>query len=103
MRAGLVTRTTEHRLLPARDPRRITLCDILEAVRAADRDPHHSPAEEWNPLVQQLGDSVEQAIREAVGARTLAELVADDLRLESALRSDEAPAADPSVVTAPRA
>ncbi|HUL83259.1 MAG TPA: YhjD/YihY/BrkB family envelope integrity protein [Gammaproteobacteria bacterium] len=94
MRAGLVTRTTEHRLLPARDPRRITVSDILDAVRATDGDPHHAPAEEWSATVQQIGDSVERAIRDAVGAHTLAELVADDVRAEGAVQR---------VATAPRA
>ena len=99
MRAGLVTRTAEHRLLPARDPRRITVCDILDAVRATDRDPHHAPAEDWNPTVQRLGDAVEHAIRDALGGRTLAELVADDLRLDTAQAHDAAaPAPDARIV-----
>jgi DNA-binding IscR family transcriptional regulator len=95
MRAALVTRTAEHRLMPARDPRRITVCDILEAVRTAERDPHHAPAEDWNATVQQLGDTVERAIREALGTRTLAELVDEDVRVEGALRRAAAPSVVP--------
>jgi len=97
--AALVSRTTEHRLVPARDPRRITVCDILDAVRTGDRDRHHAPAEEWNPTVQQVGDSVERAIHDALGARTLAELVDDDVRLESAQAHDAAQAPGPRVAS----
>jgi membrane protein len=101
MRAGLVTRTAETRLMPARDPRRITICDILDAVRAADRDPQHAPSEDWNASVQQIGDAVEHAIRDALGARTLAELVDEDLRLEAAQALDAAAphAAAPRIVS----
>jgi membrane protein len=103
MRAGLVTRTGEHRLMPARDPRRIAACDILDAVRTAERDPHHSPAQEWNATVQQLGDTIERAIREALGTRTLAELVDEDVRLDAAQEHDAATphSAGPRVVSGP--
>jgi membrane protein len=99
MGAALVTRTAEHRLMPARDPRRITVCDILDAVRTGDRDPHHAPAEDWNATVQQLGDTVERAIRDALGTRTLAELVDEDVRLEAARAHDATPHAGPRIVS----
>jgi membrane protein len=97
MDAALVTRTTEHRLMPARDPRRIAVCDILDAVRTAEHDPQHSPAEDWNATVQRLGDTVEHAIRAALGPRTLAELVDEDLQAEAARDAPEA--ASPRIVS----
>jgi membrane protein len=90
MDAALVTRTAERRLMPARDPRRITVCDILDAVRTAERDPQHAPVEDWNATVRELGDTVERAIRAALGTRTLAELVDEDLRAEGALHGTDA-------------
>jgi membrane protein len=73
MAADLVTQTKEQRLMPARDPRRINACDILDAVRNADRDPHHAPGGDWNATVQELHLRVESAIREALGTRSLAD------------------------------
>ena len=53
MSADLVTQTSEQRLMPARDPHGINACDILDAVRNADRDPHHAPGGDWNATVQE--------------------------------------------------
>jgi membrane protein len=82
--AGLVTKTNEQRLMPARDPRRINACDILDAVRNADRDPHHAPGGDWNETVHELHERVELAIREALGTQSLADMVDQDMRSEAA-------------------
>jgi membrane protein len=80
MDAGLLTRTGEHRLIPARDLRRIGVVAILAAVRSGERDSHHQSDDEWNPIVAAVADDVEGAIRSTVGERTLADLVDADAR-----------------------
>ncbi len=94
MGAGLVTQTKDQRLMPARDPRRINACDILDAVRNADRDPHHAPGGDWNATVQELHLRVESAIREALGTRSLADLVDHDVRTDAAVAPDPASVPD---------
>jgi membrane protein len=80
MDSGLLTRTNENRLIPARDLRRIGVVDILAAVRSSERDSHHQSDDEWNPTVATVADDVENAIRSALGERTLADLVDADAR-----------------------
>jgi membrane protein len=104
MRTDLVTQTKAQRLIPARDPRRVTVCDILDAVRNADRDPHHAPSGDWNATVQELHERVEGAIREALGERSLADIVDQDARADSALAADAAAKPDAAAPPAgPRA
>jgi membrane protein len=78
--SGLLTRTSENRLIPARDLRRISLVEILAAVRSNERDSHHQADDEWNPTVTTVADDVEGAIRSALNERTLADLVDADTR-----------------------
>jgi len=78
--SGILTRTNENRLIPARDLRRISVVDILAAVRSSERDSHHQADDEWNPTVATVADDVEGAIRRALGDRTLADLVDADAR-----------------------
>lgn len=78
--SGLLTRTNENRLIPARDLRRISVVDILAAVRSGERDSHHQVDDEWNPTVAAVAGDVESAIRSAVADRTLADLVDADAR-----------------------
>jgi membrane protein len=80
MAAGLLTRTSENRLIPARDLRRIQVTDVLAAVRSSERDSHHQSDDEWNPTVASVAGEVERAICEALGNRTLADLVDADAR-----------------------
>ncbi len=90
MDAGLLTRTNEQRLIPARDPRSIPVKAILDAVRRAESD-SQSATDDWNPTVASLADDIERAIRDAVGPQSLADLVDADVRREKA----EAAAASP--------
>jgi len=90
MSAKLVTQTSEQRLMPARDPHRINVCEILDAVRNADRDPHHQPGGDWNETVHEISERIESAIRDALGARSLADIVEQDVRAQPA----DTPAAD---------
>jgi membrane protein len=78
--SGLLTRTNEHRLIPARDLRRIGVVEILAAVRRSERDTHHEADDEWNPTVAAIADDLERAIGDALGGRTLADLVDADAR-----------------------
>jgi DNA-binding IscR family transcriptional regulator len=80
MDAGLLTRTNENRLIPARDLRRIGVVDIVAAVRSGERDSHHHGDDEWNPTVAAVADDLENAIRRTLGERTLADLVDADAR-----------------------
>ena len=77
---GLLTRTNENRLIPARDLRRIRVVDILAAVRSSERDSHHHSDDDWNPTVAAVAEDVEGAIRSTLGQRTLADLVDADAR-----------------------
>ncbi len=79
MDAGLLARTSEHRLIPSRDLRRIGVADILAAVRvSSERDSHDQSDDEWNPTVAAVADDVERAIAGALRDRTLADLVDAD-------------------------
>ena len=91
MSASLLTRTAENRLVPAKDPHRIAVCEIVDAVRATDRD--SAPGGEWNETVRALTDTVDSAIRDALGERTLADIVESDLRLEAAADAAATPRA----------
>jgi membrane protein len=80
MAAELLTRTRENRLIPARDLGSIDVAEILAAVRSAERDSHHEFDDEWNSTVASVADELEHAIRDTLGSRTLADLVAADAR-----------------------
>ena len=72
--AGLLEETAEHKLVPAKDLRRITLEEILNVVRSAESsEPDH-----WNPSVRALSEHLNAAIKSAVSQRTLADLVDED-------------------------
>jgi len=86
MDAGLLTRTNEHRLIPAKDPRNIEVNAILCAMRRADVDAHGA-SDDWNPTVGALADGIERAIRDAVGPRSLADLVDADVQRETAAKT----------------
>ncbi|HEX5046544.1 MAG TPA: YhjD/YihY/BrkB family envelope integrity protein [Gammaproteobacteria bacterium] len=98
MHAELLTRTAEHRLLPAKDPRRIAVCDILDAVRGGDRAT--GPGNDWNETVRALSDTVDVAIREALGSRSLADIVDADAYREAAQIATPLPPQPPASVSA---
>ncbi len=83
MDAGLLARTNEQRLIPARDPRSIEVKEIVEAMRRANVD-SHTASDDWNPTVAALADGIERAIRDAVGPQSLADWVDADVRRETA-------------------
>lgn len=77
MEAGLLTRTPENRLIPAKDPRRIAVIDILDTVRSG-RDAEVSDGE-WSPIVASVVSDYEHAMRAAVANKSLADLVGADI------------------------
>jgi membrane protein len=83
---GLLTETTEQRLVPGRDPRRITLLDILAAVRSWSSDKAVDDGRDWDPTVASLAQEIDAAIAAAVADRSLADLVDQDRATENAAR-----------------
>lgn len=79
--AGLLTRTEGHRLIPARDPRRIRVDEIVAAVRGAPIA-RLSP-DPWGEVAGGVAASIEHAVQSAAGERTLADLVDDEARLRA--------------------
>ena len=79
--AGLLTRTTEQRLMPAKDPRRITLLEILKVVRNPSSDTPEAEQGAWNASVEAFAEQLEAAIETAAEGKTLADLV-DTQKLE---------------------
>lgn len=77
--AGLVTESSESRLLPARDPRRIAVVDVVNAVR---RTGGRALRPDWNATVEALAHRVDQAIGAVLAERTLADLVDEDVARE---------------------
>jgi len=76
--AGLLTRTSENRLIPARDLRRIALAEIFDAVRSSEHHSQHEAEHDWNSTVVEITNRVELAIRETLGQHTLEDLVDAD-------------------------
>jgi membrane protein len=72
--AGLLTRSEHDELLPNRDPARITLREILAAVREP-RQPDEVLAVGWPLAVRQVQGRVAAAIDGTLGDETLADLV----------------------------
>ena len=71
---GLLTSTEEESLIPAREMSRMKLNDILAVVRdrgetGSYRDP------KWANEITVLGDELDSAVSDAVGERTLADLL----------------------------
>jgi membrane protein len=76
---GLLTESLEQRLMPARDPRRISLAEVLGAVRSEARDRTRVKGQNWNATVELLTQRVESSIANAFEGKTLADLVDRDL------------------------
>ena len=73
---GLLATTENEDLLPGREVSRINLCDILAVVRIeGETGSYRDPS--WSNAINVLGDQLDDAIREAVGDRTLADLLDD--------------------------
>ncbi len=82
-RAHLLAETTDERLLPARDLRRIGISEILAAVRTPTFERDGGEPQHWNAAVQNVAEQVDAAVAAAVDARTLADLVDDDAEADA--------------------
>jgi DNA-binding IscR family transcriptional regulator len=74
----LLTETTEQRLVPARDPRRIALNDILATVRTKTGQHRIEKSRAWSSTVDAVTQRIEGAISSALEDQTLADLVDRD-------------------------
>ncbi len=72
--AGLITSTEQERLVPAREPARIGLQDILNAVREGGDTGSWRPPE-WTPAIADLGERIDGALEAVVDERTLSDLL----------------------------
>jgi len=76
--ARLLVETTEERLIPAKDLRKISIVEILASVRAAAADGQSAEPDQWNPTVQAIAQQIDAAVYAAVASRSLADLVDED-------------------------
>lgn len=83
----LLAQTSDLRLVPARDPRRISINDVVDAVRR-QRDGHGSESGEWNATVDDLARRIDGAIEDVLLERTLADLVDEDVAREQAMEPE---------------
>lgn len=68
--AGIVTETADERLIPGRALARITVADILDAVRSSGES-----RLDWPAGVEAVSSRIETALASALGGETLADLV----------------------------
>ncbi|HSG63599.1 MAG TPA: YihY/virulence factor BrkB family protein, partial [Gammaproteobacteria bacterium] len=76
--AELIAETTEQRLVPGRDLRRITLAEILDAVRGSMPEALAVPPVSWNATVDAMSTRINESILAALADETLADFVAED-------------------------
>ncbi len=84
---GLLAETVEQRLVPARDPRHISIAEILAAVRKSTSDGAADASQDWSPTVGALTNRIDDAIFAAVGDRTLADLVDEEIAASESERA----------------
>jgi membrane protein len=88
--AGLLDRAMTERLIPGRDPHRIRLAEIIACVRGTGRD-WHQTRESWNAEVDRIADRIDTVIDAELGARTLGELVDENVdAVDEKLATDDA-------------
>lgn len=81
--AGLLSRTTGEELLPQREPTRITLRDIVAAVRDSATPTRQAITDSWPRPVCDIAGRMQLALEQALGEETLADL------LDNAERGEE--------------
>jgi DNA-binding IscR family transcriptional regulator len=74
-RGGLIVATEKEQFVPGRDPARILLADILEAVRTLQVG-RLAIEVRRAPAADRVIGEVEAAMRERLGTRSLGELIA---------------------------
>jgi membrane protein len=86
--AGLLTESAEHRLMPARDPHRIALADIVYAVRRGTAAMPIAEPGDWSDAVAAVAREIDTALAGVLGERNLGELI------DAEAQHPEQPAAD---------
>jgi membrane protein len=74
--AVLLAETGDGYLVPGRDPRRIMLAEIVATIRDSDRDRAAAVADDWSRTINAVTAELDDALRGALGERSLASLVA---------------------------
>jgi DNA-binding IscR family transcriptional regulator len=74
--AVLLAETGDGYLVPGRDPRRIMLAEIVTTIRDSDRDRAAAAADDWSRTINAVTAELDDALRGALGERSLASLVA---------------------------
>ena len=74
--AQLLIESSDSRLIPARDPRRISVADIVAAVR---KTAGRNLRPDWNLTVDELAAQIDRAVETVLADRNLADLVDQDL------------------------
>ncbi len=73
---GLLTTTEKDDLLPGREMTHISLGDIFDVVRVdGETGSHEDPR--WNSHVESLGTNIDEAIRQTLSQRSLADFIDD--------------------------
>lgn len=81
MNARLLSKDSEQRLIPGRDPHRILLGDVIATMRGGDGE---LPSRDtWNGAIDDLADRIDAAIAGELGERTLGQLVDESLPEEA--------------------
>ncbi|MEM7432019.1 MAG: YihY/virulence factor BrkB family protein [Pseudomonadota bacterium] len=71
---GLIVSTEEEDLVPAREVSRIEVNEILAVVRTqGETGSYRDP--EWEPMISNLGNELDDAVNDAMGSSTLADLL----------------------------
>jgi membrane protein len=73
--SALLAETTEQRLIPANDIRKISVSDILASVRKSRANGRNAEPDRWTPIVDAVAEQIDSALTEAVHDRSLADLV----------------------------
>lgn len=83
--AGLLSRTADDELLPQREPARISLRDIVAAVRDSGPATRQATMDSWPASVCDLSGRMQSALEQALGDETLANLL-DEAESQDAAR-----------------
>ncbi len=75
--AGLLTSNEKENLLPGKDMSRIPLTEILSVVRIDGETGSHK-VPQWAEPVSAIGAAIDTSVEDALGGRTLADLIDDD-------------------------
>jgi len=82
MADGLLSKASEHRLIPGRDPHHIPLTDVIASMRAGE-ETRFQTSHACDAAVDAIANRIDIAIAAELGQRTLGELVDETLAEEA--------------------